>query len=110
MNRSSDQDIGHVNVGQPAKVAVRGFDVRRYGTIGGELVRVSPSTFRDPEGKTYFKARVVLEGDSIEGVGIRHRIVPGMAVDVDITTGEKTLLEYLTRPVYASLVGAFSER
>lgn len=108
--RLDPKDIGHVRVGQPAKVSIRGFDVRRYGTIPGELVKVSPSTFRDADGQTYFKARVVLHQDSITGAGSTHRIVPGMSVDVDVITGEKSLLEYLIGPIYTAMTGAFSER
>lgn len=108
--RLDPKDIGHVRVGQGAKVTIKGFDQRRYGVLDGELVQVSPSTFTDEAGEAYFRGRIVLREDMIRDGATTHRLVPGMTAGVDITTGSQTLLEYLTRPVYVSLIGAFSER
>ena len=41
---------------------------------------------------------------------VRHGILPGMVVDVAINTGSKSVMEYLLKPVYRGLHGAFSER
>ncbi|MEO5338575.1 MAG: HlyD family type I secretion periplasmic adaptor subunit [Magnetospirillum sp. WYHS-4] len=108
--RLDPKDVGHVRIGQPAKVTVKGFDVRRYGMVLGELAQVSPATLMDEKGQPYFKGRIVLKEDVIRDGETTYRVVPGMAVGVDIVTGSQTLLQYLTRPVYVSLVGAFSER
>jgi adhesin transport system membrane fusion protein len=37
-------------------------------------------------------------------------IMPGMTVTADIVTGQQTLLQYLTGPVYNALSTSFSER
>jgi len=104
------QDIGHIVVGQEAKVMVSGFDSRRYGNVPGTLTNISPTTFTDEKGRSYFKGRIKLEQDYIETKDTRHKVVPGMIVQADITTGSQTLLRYLTTPVYVALVQAFSER
>jgi HlyD family secretion protein/adhesin transport system membrane fusion protein len=37
-------------------------------------------------------------------------ILPGMTVDIDVNTGDRTLLRYMLRPVYASMDRALAER
>lgn len=108
--RISTEDIGHVHLGQPVTVKVSAFDYIRYGSISGELVSISASTFVDEDGRPYYKGRVALDSDQV-GEGARAQpIIPGMTVQADIQTGERTLLQYLLKPVYVSLDQAFSER
>ena len=51
-SRVAPQDIGHRAVGQPAEVAVDGFDVARYGTIAGVVDYLSADSLLDAEGAT----------------------------------------------------------
>ena len=50
------QDIGHIAVGQEANVTVSGFDQRRYGNVKVTLTNISPTSFTDEKGRSYFKA------------------------------------------------------
>lgn len=104
------RDIGYIAVGQNASVTVSGFDARRYGTVDGTLAQISPTTFTDDRGRSYFKGRISLTTDYIETKDARHKVVPGMIVQADIITGSQSLLRYLTTPVYVALIQAFSER
>jgi len=104
------RDIGHIVVGQEATVTVSGFDSRRYGNVKGTLVNISPTTFTDERGRSYFKGRIRLAQDYIETKDAHHKVVPGMIVQADIITGSQSLLRYLTTPVYVALVQAFTER
>lgn len=108
--RISTEDIGHVHLGQPVTVKVSAFDFIRYGGIEGELVSISASTFVDENGRPYYKGKVALDDDSVGEGAKAQKIIPGMTVQADIQTGERTLLEYLLKPVYVSLDQAFSER
>ena len=108
--RISTEDIGHVHLGQPVTVKVSAFDFIRYGGISGELVSISASTFIDEEGQPYYKGKVALDTDMVGEGASAQRIIPGMTVQADIQTGERTLLQYLLKPVYVSLDQAFKER
>ncbi|KZD01134.1 MULTISPECIES: HlyD family type I secretion periplasmic adaptor subunit [unclassified Thalassospira] len=108
--RISTEDIGHVHLGQPVTVKVSAFDFIRYGGIQGELVSISASTFVDEDGRPYYKGKVALEADAVGEGAAAQKIIPGMTVQADIQTGERTLLQYLLKPVYVSLDQAFSER
>ena len=74
------------------------------------MVSISASTFVDEDGQPYYKGKVALNADSVGEGASAQKIIPGMTVQADIQTGERTLLQYLLKPVYVSLDQAFSER
>lgn len=104
------EEIGHVSTGQQTKVAINGFDQRRYGHLPGTLVRLSPTTFINDEGEPYFKGRIELARNAIATDDVETPIVPGMTVTADIVTGEQSLLHYMTGPIYEAVTTSFSER
>jgi len=104
------EDIGHVAVGQQTKVVINGFDQRRYGAVLGRLFQLSPTTLINEEGMPYFKGKIELDSPVIHTNGVDRPILPGMTVTADIVTGEQTLLQYLSGPVYNALSRSFSER
>lgn len=104
------RDIGHLAVGQPAKVKVTSYDVARFGALKGKLQYVSASTFQDEEGEPFFKGIISLDRYYVGDNPIRNLVLPGMIVDADISTGRKTLLQYLLKPVYRALDSSFRER
>lgn len=108
--RISPADIGHVAVGQPVKVKVKTFDFARYGAVPGTLVDVSASTFVDPQGLPYYKGTIWLDQQFVGADAGQNQLLPGMTVQADIGIGDKTLLEYVLKPVYASIHSSFRER
>lgn len=55
--------VGHVEVGQPAKIKADTYDFARYGAIQGVLERISATTFQNEEGRPYYKGTIRLERD-----------------------------------------------
>ncbi len=108
--RISPSDIGHIRVGQDVDVKVSSYEPQRYGTLFGELVKVSPSTYLDENREPYYLAEVELQREYLGEDPGRHRVVTGMLVQADIITGRKTVLDYLLRPVYRGFTGALHER
>ncbi|MHC8509459.1 MAG: HlyD family type I secretion periplasmic adaptor subunit [Rhodospirillales bacterium] len=109
--RISTRDIGHVKIGDPVSVKVTAFDFARYGGIEGELRGVSASTFTDEEtGEPYYRGSIALARGYVGDDPKRNRVLPGMTVQADINTGEKTLLEYLINPVVKTVSAGFRER
>lgn len=103
-------DVGYLTAGQIADVAVTGFDVSRYGTLSGQLDWVSATSFVDEQGNVYYEARLSLLERELGPVMDRRRVVPGMTVEANINTGSQSLLDFMIRPVAASLRYAFAER
>ena len=108
--RIEPRDVGHLRTGQNARVKVTTYDVARFGAVEGQLERISASTFSDEEGAPYYKGVIALARNHVGETAGRNPILPGMVVDVDISTGSKSLLRYLLKPVYRSLETAFTER
>lgn len=107
----STRDIGHVAVGQTVTVKVTTYDFARYGGIGGILESISATTFKENDQKEpFFKGIVRLEKSFVGFNEKKNPVLPGMTVQADIDTGSKTLMEYMLKPIYASVNNAFRER
>ncbi len=109
-SKVSTQDIGHVHIGQDAVVKVGSYDPQRFGTINGKVERISPSTYLDEENQPYYKAQIALAKKYLGQQPDKYKLIPGMTVTADIRTGEKTVLDYLLKPVYRGFQNAFQER
>ncbi len=103
-------DVGHVKVGDHVNLKLTTFDFSRYGTIDGFLDSVSATTFSTERGDTYYKGFIVLTKNYVGDDPKKNIILPGMEVLGDIVTGDKTVMDYLLKPIHVSLHGAFSER
>jgi adhesin transport system membrane fusion protein len=100
--RISPRDIAFIHPGQAAKVKITAYDYSIYGSLDGEVVTISPDTIQDEAKPEIFYYRVFIRTSSDElrnKAGKRFAIVPGMIATVDIRTGEKTVLDYLIKPL-----------
>ncbi len=103
------QHIGHLKIGQSVKVKLSSYDFARYGLLNGKLEQISATTFTGESGERYYQGKIKLEHNYV-GQNKNNLIVPGMTVMAEIITGEKTILQYLLKPIHNSLKTAFSER
>lgn len=108
--RIDPRDIGFISIGQAADITFDGFDTRRFGRVAGAVRHVSATTFTGADNKPFYMVRIGLDSDRIEANGRTHQILPGMAAQAQINTGTETVLGFLLRPIYASLLTAFNER
>ncbi|TAN48650.1 MAG: HlyD family efflux transporter periplasmic adaptor subunit, partial [Methylococcaceae bacterium] len=105
------RDIGHVHVGQQAKLRFTAYDFSRYGVGYGVLKDISASALLDKDGITpYHQGIISLDQPYVGPVAGRNPILPGMTMQADIITGSKTVLQYLLKPIYASSKQVFRER
>lgn len=103
------QHIGHLKTGQPVKVKLSSYDFSRYGLVNGKLEQISATTFSGEGGERYYQGRIKLDRNYV-GRDKANSVMPGMTVMAEIITGEKTILQYLLKPIHNSLKTAFSER
>lgn len=108
--RIPPQYIGHVAVGQPVQIKVSAYDYSRYGSLEGRLDFISATTFRSEKNERYYGGRVIFDETALRAAGQTLPILPGMTVMAEIVTGEKTILEYLLKPVRTAFDTAFSEK
>ncbi len=106
--RIDTKDVAHVQVGQKVNVQVTAYDFSKHGTVTGTLEHVSSNSFLDEKGNPYFKTLISLEQ---QWVGqLDNYLMPGMVLQADILTGEKTVADYLLEPFRVAQRQAFSER
>lgn len=105
----SPQDIGHLKIGLPVQIKFSTFDFSRYGSVKGVLEQISASTFSGDHGERYYQGRVALSQNYV-GNNPENIIMPGMTVMADVITGDKTILQYMLKPIHVSLKTAFTER
>lgn len=100
--RIAPRDIAFIHPDQAAKVKISAYDYSIYGGLEGKVVGISPDTLQDefkPE-IYYYRVFIRTEQDSLQNKAGKHfAIVPGMIATVDIRSGEKTILDYLIKPL-----------
>ncbi|WP_135078182.1 HlyD family type I secretion periplasmic adaptor subunit [Terasakiella sp. SH-1] len=103
-------DRGYVEENQDATVKINTYDFVRYGGLDGKVIHVAPDSTTSPEGETYFRVIVQTEKTYLGETEGLYAITPGMEATVDIHTGEKSVMEYLVKPVLKMKHEAFRER
>jgi len=108
--RLSPADRGYVRIGQRATVKISAYDYTTYGGLDGEVILVAPDTTIQPDTEPYY--RVVVRADKawIGDAGEKRPITAGMQATAEIHTGERTVMEYLVKPVLKLRHEAFHER
>lgn len=114
-------EVAFLKVNQPAVVKLSAFDFNKYGGLQGVLEHISPDTLTgDGKGRApgsppvnleegHYRILVRITDTQLHRHGMDMRASPGMSALVEIKTGQKTVLEYLLRPVQA-LTQALRER
>lgn len=104
------KDIGFVALDQNATVRFTAYDYAQFGGVAGRVRHISPTTVTSDGGKAFYKVVLELESDHVGEKSGDNLILPGMIVQADIKTGQRTLFEYLSKPVSRALSLGFTER
>jgi adhesin transport system membrane fusion protein len=109
--RVRPEDIAFIRLDLPAKVKLTSFDFTIYGALEGHVVRIGADAERDEAtGETYFPIIVQTDTNTLSRDGETHAIRTGMVASVDILTGERTVLDYLLKPLRKARLEALRER
>jgi membrane fusion protein, adhesin transport system len=101
------KDIAFIRPGQEAVVKFTAYDFAVYGGLSGKVENISPDTVVDERGNAYYVIRVRTDRPAFSE---QLPILPGMTAEVDILTGNKTVLSYLLKPILRAKSIALSER
>lgn len=100
--RINPRDIAYIRPGLPATVKITAYDSSIYGNLNGTVEIVSPDTLQDEVRRDQYYYRVYVRTKSAElrnKAGRKFPILPGMVASVEIKTGQKTVLDYLIKPL-----------
>jgi adhesin transport system membrane fusion protein len=104
------QDIGFVRVGQTARLKISAYDFSIFGAMVGTVTQVSPDVVTNDRGESFYLARIETLSPVLQAGDKELPVLPGMQAQIDIITGAKTVLQYLSKPVVAVRENAFRER
>jgi adhesin transport system membrane fusion protein len=105
--RVQPRDIAFLYPGQKAMVKFTAYDFSIYGGLEGRLEHIGADSVVDERGNAFYTVRVRTDRPKL---GDDLPIIPGMVAEVDIITGEKSILTYLLKPVLRAKARAFAER
>lgn len=107
-------DIAFVKIGLPAKIKLDAYDYTIYGALKGEVSYISADTLSEESRaneQPYYRVQVKTNGQGLVGPKQeRIEILPGMTATVEVATGKKSLLRYLTKPITKTLSESLGER
>lgn len=107
------KDIAFINPSQKAIVKITAYDFSIYGGLDGKIVEISADSIKDKEskdGKTYYKVVIQTNQNYLEKDGKKFSIIPGMVASVDIVTGQKSILDFILKPILKTKNSALHER
>ncbi|HET7793414.1 MAG TPA: HlyD family type I secretion periplasmic adaptor subunit [Rhizobacter sp.] len=105
--RMAPKDIAFIRPDQSALVKFTAYDFSIYGGLDAKVENISPDTVVDERGNAYYLVRVRTTRSNFSE---KLPIIPGMTAEVDVLTGQKTVLAYLLKPVLKVKAYALKER
>ena len=99
----SPSNIANVIPGQTATIKLSAYDYTIYGSLTGVVHLISADTFedeRDPNAPAHYRVTLRVDTTDLDARQSQIEIRPGMQADVELHTGSKTVLQYLTKPLY----------
>ena len=110
----SPADIAFLKPGQDVAVKIDAYDYTVYGELSGKLTYISADTLSEDlrQGEQpYYRAQVRTLGRQFSGrPDEKLEIQPGMTATIEVKTGQRTVLQYLTKPVIKTLSQSLGER
>jgi hemolysin D len=105
-----NKDVGFVKEGQVVELKVETFPFTLYGTIPGRVVSVSDDAAPIEKVGLVYPTRVSMDRATMQVDGKPVHLSPGMAVTVEIKTGQRRVIEYLLSPLLKSVKESLRER
>ncbi|MGB3880183.1 MAG: HlyD family type I secretion periplasmic adaptor subunit [Diaphorobacter nitroreducens] len=105
-----NKDKGFVHAGQSAAVKVDTFEYTKYGTLPGKVIHVSQDAIPDEKRGLIYAVKVLLDETTLNVNGEPTPITPGMAVNIEIKTGDRRVIEYVMSPLIRHTREALRER
>ena len=93
-----NQDIGFVKPGQRVVVKVATYPFQRYGYLEGTVENISPDSIQDDKKGLIYKAKIKLN-DEKSSKQNQLKLLPGMSVSAEITTGQRRIIEFFLDPL-----------
>jgi adhesin transport system membrane fusion protein len=108
--RIRPSDIAFIHPGGRATVKLTAYDFSIYGGLESVLEVISADSITDEHGEHFFQIRVRTSKNHLGSSENPLPIIPGMVATVDIMTGQKTVMDYILKPLKRAQAAALTER
>lgn len=99
------ENIANVKRGQAATIKLTAYDYTIFGSLKARVDFISADTFKDEraqDGDPHYRVMLRVDTHNLTARQSRFEIRPGMQATVELHTGQKTILQYLLKPLYKS--------
>jgi hypothetical protein len=107
-------DIAQIRPGLQSNIRFDPFDYTIFGSVPGKVIYVSADTLKEDTQRgqeIYYRVHVSPIANPVTTTtGKSLDILPGMTAQVDIRTGDRTLMDVLLKPLKKTVTEAFGER
>lgn len=100
------KDIAFLHPSLPAIIKFDAYDFSIYGGLSAKIAHISADTITDERDNTYYLVKAKTDSADFKGLAV----IPGMTVQLDIITGQRSVLAYLLKPILRAKAMALSER
>ncbi len=101
--------IDTVYLGQDTRIRFPSFDQRATPELLGSISSVSPDSVTDTAtGQTFYRVDVALSHEELARLG-QAELIPGMPLEAFLQTGDRSILNFLVKPLADQLYYAFRE-
>jgi len=104
------RDVAFLRPGLEATVKITAYDFSIYGGLRGVLEEISADTIKNDRGERFYRIRLRTERNYLGTEANPLPIISGMTASVDILTGQKTVLDYILKPILKARQVALRER
>ncbi|MEE4343245.1 HlyD family type I secretion periplasmic adaptor subunit [Pseudomonas alliivorans] len=104
------QDVAFLHPGQKAMVKFSAYDYTLYGGLPARLELIGADTVTDDKDNSFYLIQVRTDSNHLGSDSKPLLIIPGMIATVDIITGEKSVMDYLLKPMLKARAEALRER
>ncbi len=102
-------NVDQVVVGRPARLRLSAFSQKKTPEVDGRVIQVAADVTLDPKtGQSYYSVMIEMDEKARRTIG-DLKLVAGMPVEVFMSTGDRTVLSYLTKPFTDQMNRAFRE-
>lgn len=105
-----NRDIGFIKEKMRVKIKVATFPFQEFGTIDGEVVKLTPNATLDKDLGLVYTVRVMLKRKTINVEGRDVELTPGMAVTAEVVTRKRSILTFMLEPITRRFSEALTER
>ena len=100
-----NKNIADINIGDTVQIKLDAYSYSDYGTVSGKIIYISPnSDVVDNIGNVY---RVITD---IENDNKNIKIISGLSGNLEIKTGQRSIISYFLEPILNGFNGSLKEK